>query len=205
MRRYIMKIVGLFMLGSVLVGCGSDEEITNTIIIQEDRQIIGITIEEFDSEHYKGEELQTMLDGEVKAYNTKVGVDSIIAEPVEMLIPEENDEVAIIRAKLHMTYKSAKEYEDFNEVTFFVGTVEEAIEEGFDLDISLVIADEPTTTTKITDIPAEEDITLVITDEKIQVRTTGKIKYYSDDVKVIDKKEISSEQRAEYSYLLFKN
>lgn len=204
MRRNVV-IFGILMISCILVGCSSKEITVNTIIIQEDRQIIGVTIEEFDLDHYEGEELQTMLDGELKDYNSKVGVDSIIAEPVELLIPEEGDLDTISKAKLHMTFKSAKDYEDFNEVTLFVGSVEEAIEEGFDLDVSLVIASEPTTTMKIYELPETKDFTLVITNEKIQIIAPKKIVYYSDDVTVIDENEVSSQQLADYSYLLFKN
>lgn len=191
-----LSLFGLLIISSILVSCSpTNDKLENQVTIQKDGKIIGNTIEEFGNSNYSVEELQELLDQEIVTYNNKAGVDSIIAKPLELM--EDKNETKVY---LHTTYKSAADYEAFNNVTLFIGSIEEAIGQGFDLNVSLVDAKDPTEIIKINKLENPEEWTLLITDDLIKVKTPGNVAYCLPEITVIE----GNEQDKKYSYFMYK-
>ena len=98
---------------------------TDTIFIEGAHNIIGVIVEAFDKPYYNGDELKGFIEGELSLYNSEVGSSAILLNKFE---------VTNEAAKVFLQYASYEDYKNFNEVEFFVGTVEEALEAGYDFD-----------------------------------------------------------------------
>ena len=100
------------------------------------------------------------------------------AVTVESLTQGE-DEVTLL-----MNYQTAEDYAAFNEVLLFTGTYAEAVDAGY-------------IPSELHDVEGEgialdsEDLgnlKVIVTEESISIQTSGKIRYVSDNVSVMDKK-----------------
>ena len=92
------------------------------ICIKKDGTVVEAGIEEFDSTIYDQLELDTFIRGEVADYNTTVGAEKI---KVQQITVENNV------ATMYLEYSSPQDYAAFHGETFFVGTMQEAIEAGY--------------------------------------------------------------------------
>lgn len=130
-------------------------------------------IDRLDENYYNSDDLKKMIDETVGEYCAKNGEGAIL---VDAFSAEEGQIV------LDMTYRSAQDYADYNNVVFFNGSILEAQLEGFLFNHDF---------RRVTDgaaeearIPADEPLshkeyTVLVTDASHAVRVPGKIKYVS--------------------------
>lgn len=159
-----------------LSGCGNKFEPTeSTIFITSKGEVHSAVMESFDEAYYDFEELSEDVERAVKSYCLDENEEVVTVES----LTQGNDEVS-----LFMNYQTADDYAAFNEVLLFTGTYAEAASAGY------VPEELHDAEGAIVDIESEEldNLKVVVTEESICIQTSGKIKFVSDNVSIVDKK-----------------
>ncbi len=166
---------------------------TDTIFIEGAHNIIGVIVEAFDKPYYNGDELKGFIEGELSLYNSEVGSSAILLNKFE---------VTNEAAKVFLQYASYEDYKNFNEVEFFVGTVEEALEAGYDFDEEFLNYAKLSKASK-EDVTEKKKNKVLISDEDIMLQINGTILYISDNVQEKSKKSAQLKGEA-LSYIIYK-
>lgn len=174
--KKVLHFCTILTAAFLVTGCqGKFEPTESTIYITSKGEVKSAVMESFKKETYDFEEFSKALTNEVEAYCLDVNEEAVTVEA----LTKENDSVT-----LRMDYQTVEDYVFFNRVLLFQGTYEEAVKAGYtpgdlyDADGQVVLAEEA----KLTDLK------VVVTEENVCVQTTGKIKYVSDNVSLVDKK-----------------
>lgn len=158
----------------------------DTIAINKKGTISGIIVEAFDKEYYDGEELKQMINDEIAGYSGSG--EAVKLEEFE--ITEENN------AFVNMTYQSAEDYKAFNEKELFTGTVLDAYNAGYEF-VDMTSVEDSGTNLQAKDVLEKGSMNIVIFEEPVEVRVSGKIAYVSDKVTLLDKKSAKAEAAQE--------
>lgn len=159
-----------------LMGCGNKFEPTeSTIFITSKGEVQSAIMESFDKAYYDFEELSEDVEKQVKSYCLDVNEETVTVES----LTQGDGEVALL-----MNYQTVEDYVAFNEVLLFVGTYAEAVAAGY-VPEELHDAEGNSITFDSEEL---DDLKVVVTEESICVQTSGKIRYVSDNVSIIDKK-----------------
>lgn len=183
MKRKIrgLLLVSMVLAALLLSGCSNTANIEqNTIVVKKDGSVLGAIIEDFSDSKYVSEELKAMLEEEIAAYNAKAGEGSVTLETYE--VTEDK------KVKVYLEYASFEDYAGFNEETFFVGTVSEAYEAGYEFVDMENVSGEGAAIGKA-DVLEKGSMKMVIFEEPVHVRVNGKISYVSSGVAVEGRKE----------------
>ena len=182
-KRHFSKTAALLCIavfGILMSACGKDDNSTR-VEVSKDGAVKSVIYEAFAEPNYDVNELTEMVNTKVSDFNseylsTKVTVDSLKYD-------EEKKTV-----KLVMDYNSANDYADFNEVSFFYGTLTEAEEKGYTVSADMV----GTGDDKLPDDWKEQykDKHIIICDEAVKVKAPYKIDFISKDVQLLSKKEV---------------
>lgn len=153
----------------------------DTIVIGKKGTVEGVIVEEFDKDYYNQDELNQMITDEISAYNG--GGEAVTLEKFEMT--EDN------KVYVSINYQTPADYKEFNEKELFVGTVLDAYNAGYTF-VDMAAVGEGS------GLGAEEilengSLKLVIFEEPVCVRVSGKIAYVSENVTNIDKKEAKAQ------------
>ena len=190
MGRHI-RIAVLLMTVIGLVGCAKEKEEfttdTNTIIIHEDGSFVGFISEEFDESLYSYDDLQELTKAEIAKYNEAVGEEAIVLT---------QSEYADGQVVMSMTYRSAMDYQAFNQEIFFYGTVQEAIGAGYDL-TTLVLEDAADSDTVIdhTGLDGIADQMILITEDASNIRGYEKVMYLEQGDTLVNKYEVDTKEQ----------
>lgn len=135
-KRKIMLLVLAFLL-FVLNGCGkaqkeqeqepSDTGAYNVVDVKKDGSVINTIEEPFEQEYYSEERLKDLILSEVADYNQEAGESRV---EVKKLSVKKN------AVKLVMKFKTAEDFGAFNQHEFFYGSVADAYDAGYDMDIA---------------------------------------------------------------------
>lgn len=172
----------------LLAGCGKETDAdTDTVHVAKNGKITSYDFEEFDQSYYDQDELQEFVDKAVEEYNAEHEKDAVKAEEVSV-----TDGVA----KLKMTYKSAADYEAFNDIELYTGDVVQAMADGyhFDVDFAGVDGDNIYGVDR-SEVLAQDDLKVVIIRANTNVQIDGKICYVScENVTVTGKNTVSIQE-----------
>lgn len=212
MRR-LGAAAGILLAGLCLWGCGKSnaggdaaaaENISATeITVQKDGSIMETITEEFTKDYYKEEELRNMVLSEVADFNNSAE-EAISVDKFE----KKNGKIVIV-----MKYPSAEAYSEYNTNAFdnkmlFFGTVAQAYDAGYSLDITLRNAKNEEETIGKEEILAMGDRHILIASEPVRVATFGRILYAGENITVTGKNKAGmhegeeGESLGEY-YLIF--
>ena len=160
----------------LLMGCGQKFEPTESTIFVTSKGVVKSAImESFDKSYYDFDELYKSVEKEVKVYC----LDNIEETVTLTSLTEENDSVTLL-----MDYQTVEDYANFNEVLLFSGTFAQAVAEGYLPD---TLHDVEGITAEI-DLEKQGDLKVLVTEESVCIQTSGRIKYVSDNVTLMDKK-----------------
>ena len=160
----------------LLMGCGQKFEPTESTIFVTSKGVVKSAImESFDKSYYDFDELYKSVEKEVKVYC----LDNIEETVTLTSLTEENDSVTLL-----MDYQTVEDYANFNEVLLFSGTFAQAVAEGYLPDN---LHDVEGITAEI-DLEKQGDLKVLVTEESVCIQTSGRIKFVSDNVTVLDKK-----------------
>ena len=165
----------------------------NTVYVKKNKTFIGALVEDFAEIYYDADELRTFIDNEIKAYNASVGAVNLEVSTYEV---ESN------KAKLFINYTDAGDYAGFNGVTFFAGTVEEALSAGYNFDASFIQVKDKGEVDSGT-ITSHNKYYVVITDEQNSIQVQGTIVYATSNVELVSK-SVAKTPGGEIAYIVFK-
>ena len=187
--------VCLLCAGALLMtGCSNKFEPTeSTLFVTSKGMVYSAVMESFEAAYYNYDELAEDVQKAVSAYCGETNPEAVT---VESLV-EENDMVTLL-----MHYETVDDYAKFNEVILFSGTLSEAMEAGYRPEHLLDADGEPA------EFNMEEHgaLKVVVTEENVCVQTTGKIKFVSDNVSIIDSKLAKTMEagESELAFVLYK-
>lgn len=200
MRRGIRAVTILWVMLLGLCGCAKKEETltadTDTIILNEEGSVTGYITGEFDENRYSFEDLQAMIDSEIEAYCAQTTEGAIVLDKSELL----EGILTVV-----MTYQSAQDYSDFNQEVFFYGTIEEAVQEGYDLqELSMRDASDLSVTVGREELETMADSYILITEDPSNIRNSRKVMYIGLNDELVNDREVDTNDEEEMHYVIFK-
>lgn len=190
MKKIIsISLVCLLMTG-LFSACGKSLEADrDTVYVQKKGAVIGAAISDFDKDYYDEEELKAFVEEKVQNYQEEHGKKSV---KIDEFFVEEGV------AKLYMKYAGCEEYQDFNDVTLFSGTVPQALAAGFDFNTGFTeVKDGKAAGNVENKTVVDTDYKVVILSEKVDVKVDGTIQYMSSDYTTVKAKDTVSIQLPE--------
>jgi len=188
----------LSVVSTCICGCTTKEidADATTLFINKNGSITDAIVEEFDENYYSATEMQAMLNDELATYNQSVNNESAaVISKFEVLGGV---------AKVFIDFASGMDYATFNDTAFFAGTVNQAYEQGHELDVTMksVNGDE---ILKKADILEKGKYKIVILEEHVNVVLYKKILFASANVELINDKQAKISEEAEgLAYIIYK-
>ena len=175
-KLYSIGLVCLLMAG-LLTGCGKSLEADrDTVYVQKKGTVVSAAIADFDKDYYD--------DYQEEHGKKSVSVDEFSVEEGV--------------AKLLIQYAGCEEYEDFNGVTLFSGTIPQALAEGYGFDEEFTeIADGKAAGTVDSKTITDLDAKVIVLSEKVDVKVDGTIQYVSSRYTTMKDKDTVSIQLPE--------
>ena len=199
----LMGILVAFVLGVTACGAegtSTEEGISNSISIKKDGSIESVIVEDFTESYYNVDDLKAMIQETIADYGKQDPNSEIVLETCEMV-----DQ----KVKVVLNYNNADAYSGYNNEILFVGTVQEAYEKGYDLNMTLTGTD-----TEGAQIARQELLNMgenhilimenVLEEETIRVNCYDTILYTGDSVTPIAKKKADVGPTQGYSVIVFK-
>lgn len=178
MKKYIVLLAGILFI--LLTGCTAAAD-NSTVTIDKKGKVTSEIVENFDESYYDTEKLKSAVEKAITAYNKKQGDDKVSMG--QLKFDKKQQEV-----RLKMEYASCSDYEAFNAVTLFDGTMAQA---GETYDFAGVFLDTGGNETDIAAIRAQyPDARVTVSNEPVDVMTRGKILCVSENVKILGEKKV---------------
>lgn len=196
-RKFIYGILLLLLL----TACSHIEKAKeNGIYVDKSGKITEAIVEDFEEEYYSKEELKVNIVSAIETYNKEKKEDRISLKKFGM-----KDK----KIKAVLQYESYKDYQNFNKVALFAGTIKEAKKAGIDLEVSVLSNENKRSSRLLSDLQKEKAYKVIIVDRQLHVEVQGKILFAGDNVKIEDKhnaKAIYGQEMAKgaYSYIIYK-
>lgn len=190
MKKIISISLVCLCIAGLMTGCGKSLEADrDTVYIQKKGTVISAAIAELDKDYYEEEELKSYIEENVENYQKDHDKDSV---KIDKFSVEDG------KAELYIKYAGCEDYQEFNDVTLFSGTIPQALAEGYDFDADFTAvkdgkADGSTDKSKITDLDAK----VIVLSEKVDVKVDGTITYVSSQYTSIKAKDTVSIQLPE--------
>lgn len=185
-------------IGSVLcmTGCGSSFEPSITsLYVCKDGKITQAIVESFEKDHYSLSELESMVKKEISTYNNRYGEEKIVLNRLE-----EKDQTLY----LLLDYEDAEVYRSHSEEYCFVGTIDEALDEGHSFYMDFKDVDYEELSAAV--VTENKKNHVVILKEEGVVQLEKPVKYVSNNVEIISDHMVQVmpiEDGAEYAYIIF--
>lgn len=198
MNAFVKKVNNLvllsFITGLFLTGCGESEVTGETgKVIAADGSVKATIVRDFDESLYSVSELEDMMNSEAADYNSSNGAGNVSVVSVECV---DNKVTAV------MDYKSDRDYSSFNSRYFTRESCDEAIANG-----SLRVSMKDVSSLEgvdISSITGSDKLDVLVTDEVGYLTLPGKVRYISDGVEVVTKKQVLvSDNMDGLAYIIF--
>ncbi len=194
MRKMVLLLLAAAFL---LAGCGGNEstEDVTSLDFRKNGEVVHTIVEDFSASYYSLEELQSEVQAQVDAYNKSAGKERITVDSAE---------VADGVITMVMTFQGAEDYSSFYRQALFCGTVRDAFNAGYDLDVSLVSAQEDGASIGRQDILEMGDRHIIVVREPLVIKPYGDILYASADVEISGNRKATVTDPQALSYIIFK-
>lgn len=179
LKRLIFLIL-IPLSAMILIACsGGEENFEETTIKVEKRGRVSENIvESFDKDYYDIEELKNEFSGAVSDYNETIGGEEIKLKKVEL----KDSKVYV-----NIDFNGPSDYERFVGEKLFVGTIDDAYDNGYSMDVTLKGVENGDRIGKV-QIMGMKDKDIVILSEHVRINTFRDIAYVSANVDVIGSK-----------------
>ncbi len=167
---------------SVLCACSGeemDEYAETTLAVGKRGEISERIIESFDKDYYDLGELQSEFESSVSEYNGSIGGDEIKLGKIEL-----NGTTLTVDLK----YTGPSDYENFTGERLFVGTIADACDEGYSMDVTLKGVESGDKIGRV-QIMGMINSNIIILSEHVRVKAFDDIAYVSANVDVIGDSE----------------
>lgn len=197
MRKGLALMLASVIMAIGLAGCGSSESAVTatTIEVKKDGSVIHTIVEDFSEDYYDLAALEREIQDACDSYNALSGEGSVtVGEAVVA------DGILTVR----MTYQDAAAYAGFNKQALFTGTVKDAYNAGYDLDVTLYSVLNDGETIGKDELLNMGEKHIVILREAVDVRVWNKVLYVSGDVlKTGDSKMVMVGGSSALTYIVF--
>ncbi|MCI9175996.1 MAG: hypothetical protein HFH49_13850 [Lachnospiraceae bacterium] len=192
MKKFIIISLAMVVIAGLLTGCGKSLEADrDTVYIQKKGNVVSAAIADFDKDYYDEEELKNYIDERVADYQEEHGKNTVSIDEFSV-----EDGVA----KLFIKYSGCEDYQNFNDVTLFSGTIPQALAEGYSFEEDFTeIEDGEAAGSVKKDAVADLDAKVIILSEKVDVKVDGTIRYVSSRYTTMKAKDTVSIQLPEES------
>ena len=182
MNRTFFKICIMFLVLIPLCGCAKDEYdfAETTITVEKRGRVKESIVESFDKDYYNLDELTQEFTSSVEEYNEAIGGQEIKLRGIEL---KKDSKIYV-----DLEFTGPSDYENFVGEKLFVGTVGDAYDNGYTMDVVLKGVDKGDKIDKLK-IMSMSDRNIIIMSEHARVRTFKDIAYVSANVDVIDSNE----------------
>ena len=196
MRKLLLIMLVAAGMILQLTGCQSSSiSVTDTTIeLKKNGSVVHTIVESFAEDYYDLEELKETIASSCDEYNDIAGDDSVKLDAADL-----TDGIL----KVVMSYKNPSDYAGFNKQALFSGTVQEAYEAGYDLNVTLLAADSEVGSVGKTELLEMGDKHMIIVREAVDVKVWDKVLYYSDDVIELDDQTVMVSDSNSLTYIIF--
>ena len=126
MKKFMVWALVAVMCLGMFAGCGAsyaaDE---STVFVLKDGSIVSTDVEDFDEGTYDADGLKDYVDQTIDTYNEENGKELVKCKDLTV-----KDKTAV----LTLEYASASDYQKFNDIELFTGSVAEALAAGYTFD-----------------------------------------------------------------------
>ncbi len=186
----------ILITGCLLTACGySFEPSISSLYIQKDGKLTQAIVESFERPFFSLSEFEAMAEKEIGAFNSSCGEDKITVQQLEV----KNDALYFL-----LDYADAEAYEQYNDATCFLGTVEEAIAEGYSFHMDFKNADY--VEYSAAEVTGNKKGSVAVLKEEGVVELEKKVKYVSNNVEFLSDHMVqvmSIEADDEYAYIIY--
>lgn len=179
MRKRIIVIMTAVLVCLSACAEAEGDYAESTIVVAKKGRISERIIENFDKDYYNLDELKSEFESLVSQYNENIGGEEIRLKKVEL-------NGTLLTVDLDFTGPS--DYENFTGERLFVGTVKDAYDNGYSMDVTLKGVENGDKIEKV-QIMGLSDKSIVILSEHVRVRTFDDIAYVSANVDVVGDNE----------------
>ncbi len=176
------KIVLLCISVAILLGGCLEKEndyAETTLKLQKRGHVSESIVENFDKDYYNLEELKGEFTQMIGAYNDSIGSEEIKLKKIEL-----KDSLVYV----DIDFNGPSDYESFVGEKLFVGTIGDAYDNGYTMDVVLKGTEKGDKIEKI-QIMGMPERTVIILSEHVRVKTFKDIAYVSANVDLIDSDE----------------
>ena len=173
MRKRIIVIMTAVLVCLSACAEAEGDYAESTIVVAKKGRISERIIENFDKDYYNLDELKSEFESSVSQYNENIG----------------GEEIRLKKVELNGTLLTGpSDYENFTGERLFVGTVKDAYDNGYTMDVTLKGVENGDKIEKV-QIMGLSDKSIVILSEHVRVRTFDDIAYVSANVDVVGDNE----------------
>ncbi len=170
----------LIAMTAILTGCGSGDVETTSLSIDKEGKITSIIYEDFDKDYYDVSELETMASADASTFNSEYLTQRVSVDSVKKI--EDSGKVQMI-----MSFSDCSDYSHFNQVSLFYGTVQEALDKGYNVENGIVDKDGAKAENGFLD--ERHDNHVIVTSDKMVIYTPYNIEFISEGVVLNGNKE----------------
>ncbi len=182
MKKIILVALALVLMVGIS-GCSPKFDTEESCLyIKKNGKVIEATLESFTEDYYSEDELKSFMEETIEAYNESTGNKAVKLNKLSV-----KDGIA----SSYMTYKSYGDYAAFTGAVLFAGTIEEARDMGYSLDGKYLSVSGTATGNAVDSALMEQDLKVVITNQRIGIKIKGSIEYISNNVKLISADTVS--------------
>ncbi len=157
---------------------GEDDFEESTITIERRGKVSENIVESFDKDYYDVEELKEEFEKSVSDYNESIGSEEIKLKKIEL----KDSKIYV-----NIDFTGPSDYESFVGENLFVGTIDDAYDNGYRMDVTLKGVDDGKKIGKV-QIMGMKDRNIIILSEHVRINTFKDIAYVSANVDVIGPK-----------------
>lgn len=170
--KKISFITAMILCIGMLAGCGASYAVDeSTVFVQKDGSIVSTDVEEFDENTYDYDGLKKYVDDAIRTYNDDNGKGQVKLK---------NLSVKDHKATLTIAYDSAADYQKFNDIELYTGSVAEALAAGYSFDVSFAsVEDGKIALCDVDEFLNDASYKVVIIRGNTNVKVKGKISYVS--------------------------
>lgn len=185
-------VICLIAVLTIFLFCACEKDRNeSSISVHKDGSVEQLIVESFDKEYYDIDELESMIEDEIKEFS---GESKIELEKIK-----EKDDLVIVKMK----FDSFETYNSFNNANNFFGTVKDALESDLLENVNFIDA-KTGKKVKASKVTKNESLKVVAFKEDVACEVNEDVQYYSENLKLKKKKTCEAKNAPkEYGYLIY--
>ena len=223
-RKAVVSLCSILCLVTLLCGCGQSKVPQDlsvpAISVTDKGKVTAYIVEDFDKDYYDLAELRTMVEDELTKFNESrknaEGEDAVMlvslteTDFAEIALLNETSQAAkpsktteVPKAILVLEFRDVACYEDYFGKDLFYGTVVQAQQIGYDLNVELTSVKDGTTIGK-NEIFGMGNSHILIVQDKVRIFCPGKVQYVTSGVAVKEDGSVEPSDTEDNTYIIMK-